>query len=1071
MTANALSKFLPRISTTNQQPSGNEQESDHVPQIVKDFRASVTGGVSKYTEPSTLSAVVDALKHLNALDDRKMLLEHVLSILSHKEYLPDGPLRTKIENKVVELLYDDLSHPPATYLGQQYSYRSADGSYNNITDPDMGKAGTPYARSVQGTRPLSRNTLPDAGLVFDTLLKRDGFVKHPAGLSSMMFSFAALVIHTVFRTSHKDVSINETSSYIDLAPLYGHNADAQNKVRVRDGRGFLFPDTFSEDRLLLLPPAVCVLLVLFNRNHNYIARKLLEINERGTYVDPSTLSASEPNRAQILLAQEEDIFETARLINCGWFGSAVFADYFGSILGLVREGSTWSLNPFGEIREDDHTLFERGRGNVCSVEFNCLYRWHATTSQEDEKWTETLMSSIFGDKPVEELTIDDFMSAAKKIQADEPDVTHWTFGNLQRQSDGTFKDADLAAIIKNATEHPASAFKARGTPHIMRLHEIMGIELNRRWGVCTLNEFRKFLGLKPYSSFLEWNPDPEIAEAAERLYTNINNLELYVGLQAEEAKPVVDGAGLCPGYTISRAILSDAIALTRGDRFFTADYTPFNMTAWGYADCQRDTAGPGNGSVLGRLLLRALPGEYTPDSTYTWFPLQTPGSMQGFLGKLGVAAQYDFARPGAAAPRAAVATYADVAQVLGSESFAAPYARKAARVVRGEGFFIAAEDLARGERDQQSVLRALGGTTGDYDDIAEYFYGKTRALIASKSYTLADKNVRNVDIVRDVLRYIPLHWAATELAGIQFKSDKHSSGTYTEEQLYGMITDIYSYLFLDVDPAKKMRLEAQVKEHVSQLQDHIKSNLPLSARGRLSVAGVVSFLQQLFSGVADPRKSAFTESIADRGASADEVANNVLSVLVGATVELSQSLINIVNLYVDDHGVAAQFKANVKQSGVDSYVHEALRIDPPFRGVYRDSLADQNVGSTPVKQGQSVFVDLAQASLDPAVFPNPQSVDTSRTPKAKYLTGDGIARTLGQDLATKILHATLRAVFELSGLRRGPGTSGALKRYKVAGETTLCYEYLGADQLPTPWPDTMVLQYDVGPVVVGTAAR
>ncbi len=40
-------------------------------------------------------------------------------------------------------------------------------------------------------------------------------------------------------------------------------------------------------------------------------------------------------------------------------------------------------------------------------------------------------------------------------------------------------------------EHPAASFGARGTPHIMRLHEIMGIEANRRWGVCSLNEFRK----------------------------------------------------------------------------------------------------------------------------------------------------------------------------------------------------------------------------------------------------------------------------------------------------------------------------------------------------------------------------------------------------------------------------------------------------------------------------------------------------------------------------------------------------------------------------------------------------
>jgi linoleate 10R-lipoxygenase len=48
-----------------------------------------------------------------------------------------------------------------------------DGSYNNIGDPDMGKAGHPYARSVQQKHALPQNMLPDAGLVFDILLKRE----------------------------------------------------------------------------------------------------------------------------------------------------------------------------------------------------------------------------------------------------------------------------------------------------------------------------------------------------------------------------------------------------------------------------------------------------------------------------------------------------------------------------------------------------------------------------------------------------------------------------------------------------------------------------------------------------------------------------------------------------------------------------------------------------------------------------------------------------------------------------------------------------------------------------------
>jgi linoleate 10R-lipoxygenase len=54
----------------------------------------------------------------------------------------------------------------------------------------------------------------------------------------------------------------------------------------------------------------------------------------------------EQNRAKKIADQEEEIFQTARLINCSWFGSAIFADYVSSILGLVRQGSTWSLDPF-----------------------------------------------------------------------------------------------------------------------------------------------------------------------------------------------------------------------------------------------------------------------------------------------------------------------------------------------------------------------------------------------------------------------------------------------------------------------------------------------------------------------------------------------------------------------------------------------------------------------------------------------------------------------------------------------------------------------------------------------------
>jgi hypothetical protein len=71
----------------------------------------------------------------------------------------------------------------------------------------------------------------------------------------------------------------------------------------------------------------------------------------------------------------------------------------------------------------------------------------------------------------------------------------------------------------------------------------------------------------------------------QALYEHPDDIELYPGLQAEEAKtPFIPGSGLCPGFTISTAILSDAVALVRGDRFYAVDYSPANLTNFGYAN-------------------------------------------------------------------------------------------------------------------------------------------------------------------------------------------------------------------------------------------------------------------------------------------------------------------------------------------------------------------------------------------------------------------------------------------------------------------------------------------------------
>jgi hypothetical protein len=91
----------------------------------------------------------------------------------------------------------------------------------------------------------------------------------------------------IFRTNWGDRNISDTSSYLDLAPLYGFNEDMQRKVRdTKYKLGLLKPDTFAEDRLLRQPPGVNIMLVMYNRYHNYVATQLRRINENGRFEVP-----------------------------------------------------------------------------------------------------------------------------------------------------------------------------------------------------------------------------------------------------------------------------------------------------------------------------------------------------------------------------------------------------------------------------------------------------------------------------------------------------------------------------------------------------------------------------------------------------------------------------------------------------------------------------------------------------------------------------------------------------------------------------------------------------------------
>lgn len=201
--------------------------------------------------------------------------------------------RQQIIDSQVKSKYDRMLHPPLTYLGDAFQYRTADGKFNSVINPHLGQAGAPYAKTVP-SKTASLGALPDPGDVFDKLMKReDGGRQSKSGLSSMLIYHATIIIHDIFRTNDNDKNISDSSSYLDLSPLYGYDMDTQRKVRDQTSKlGLLKPDTFAEDRLLRQPPGVCIMLVMYNRYHNYAARQLYKINENGRFSVPDKYKGS-----------------------------------------------------------------------------------------------------------------------------------------------------------------------------------------------------------------------------------------------------------------------------------------------------------------------------------------------------------------------------------------------------------------------------------------------------------------------------------------------------------------------------------------------------------------------------------------------------------------------------------------------------------------------------------------------------------------------------------------------------------------------------------------------------------
>jgi len=995
-------------------------------------------------------------------DDKTYLMEGLIRTAAA---LPDGSkTRDAVTANFLSQLWNDLQHPPQSYLGSKYQYRSADGSFNSLVNPQVGAAGTPYARTVKPTT-MQTPARPDPGVVFDSIMTRKHAELHPNRISSMLFYLASIIIHDCFRTSHEDYSISMTSSYLDLSPLYGSNQAEQDMMRIgKDGK--IKPDCFSESRLLFFPPGVGALLIMFGRFHNYTVENLAEINEQGRFTKPSAEVPKSTGDIEVDKKTQEkydaawnkydnDLFQTGRLITCGLYVNTILIDYVRTILDLNRTDSNWQLNPRADVEG-----LPMGIGNQVSAEFNLVYRWHSTVSDRDEKWTQEMWDGIFGEGR-DPKTIDkyEFLGRLNEVyKKTDRDPSKREFAGLKRNEDGTLPDQGLVDILTSSIEDCANSFGPNRVPAVFRAIEVLGIEQARSWNLGSLNEFRKHFKLEPHKTFEDITSDKYVQEQLKHLYDTPDKVEIYPGMVVEDAKkPMAPGSGLCTNYTISRAVLSDAVALVRGDRFYTKDYNPRTLTNWGYSLADSDV-GIDNGCVFYKLFLRAFPQHFKYNSVYAHYPLTVPSAMKTALADLKKDHLYDFSKPVATPHPHFVKEYKLATEIMKNQTDFKVVWGKAMEYIMGPAAaeFMLAGDGPKNTASRQMMSKAL--YISDWDkEVRNYYTLKMQQLLKEKSAKIADFN--QVDIIRDVGNLAHVHFCS-ELFMLPLKTDDRPYGIFTEAELYLIMSSVFALIFFDADPASSFPLHVKARKATQVLGNIVEKNVAAIAN-----SGILSSIIQTIWPHESVLKSYgvhMIKRLLETGMDPKQLVwGHILGTAGGMVSNQGQLFAQTLEFYLlgagKEHWAAIQELA--KQDSEEAfeklmhYTMEGGRLNGEtgvIRVVAKETPITEAGHTTNLAHGSTVFVKLRTASHDAEIFPNPDSVDITRSLNSYIHLGHGPHQCLGLPMTRVALTTMLKEVAKLKNLRPAKGPQGKIhkvaKKMEAGEEKYVYHAYLTENQ-------------------------
>ncbi|MFK8115201.1 MAG: peroxidase family protein, partial [Rubripirellula sp.] len=317
--------------------------------------------------------------------------------------------------------------------------------------------------------------------------------------------------------------VNSITAWVDGSQVYGSDQETSDALREFVGGRLLI----SDDGLLPTDENGGLLAGDIRAAENVVLTSMhaLFVREHNRLAD--AISAENPDLT------DEQIFQEARATVIAEMQSITYNEYLPALLGedALSEYAGYDSRVDPSIANEFSTAAFRFGHSSLNDEFR-----QVGNDGEEVAEAISLASAFFTPELLEETGIDAFLKYASSTQSQE---------------------IDLAVVdsLRNFLFGPPGA----GGLDLVSLN----IQRGRDHGLADYNSTRQAYGLDPVESFADITSDEDVQANLESLYGDVDNIDLWVGLMAEDH---VENGSL--GETATTIIADQFERLRDGDRFY-----------------------------------------------------------------------------------------------------------------------------------------------------------------------------------------------------------------------------------------------------------------------------------------------------------------------------------------------------------------------------------------------------------------------------------------------------------------------------------------------------------------------